>query len=287
MSVNILTDFQGNQLPLANDNLLINGDFQINQRGQTIYTTKNDTIGNWEKVFSFDRWYVYGTSQELSVTVNEDKTITVQNIGNDTGYFIQPLENALELNDYTLSANVVNVSNVKMYFEDLGMSNAIDLVAGYNAMTQNGSPTGAVFLMQANSSVTLKWVKLEQGSIATPLVPRLYAEELYLCKRYCLVLSDKYTLGTVSLANTNTCYCALKHHLRSTPTLTYDGGVVVNQNGQTTTVANITLDNELSDSENLFLYLKCSTGNTFSSIYCGFAYCQDAGRKLIFDSEIK
>lgn len=229
MSVNLLTDFQGNQLPLANDNLLINGDFQINQRGQTIYTTKNDTIGNWEKVFSFDRWYVYGTSQELSVTVNEDKTITVQNIGNDTGYFIQPLENALELNDYTLSANVVNVSNVKMYFEGLGMSNAIDLVAGYNAMTQNGSPTGAVFLMQANSSVTLKWVKLEQGSVATPLIPRLCAEELALCQRY----YETELIDSLGCANFRTCDTArsymdlgawqFKVEKRAIPTISFSG----------------------------------------------------------------
>ena len=32
--------------------------------------------------------------------------------------------------------------------------------------------------------VTIEWAKLELGEVATPYVPRLYAEELQLCKRY-------------------------------------------------------------------------------------------------------
>lgn len=281
MSVNLLTDFQGNQLPLANDNLLINSDFRnpINQRGQTSYTAD----ATYNKVYSVDRWAV---TYRGKVTVN-DGYITVENTNTNPGatqveaYFVQQFENTLN-DDLVLQVKVKSITgDVKVF--------GYALEAGLNVFTSDSSISrgNITFVIGYGASVELEYIKLEYGTVATPLVPRLYAEELYLCKRYCLVLSDKYTLGTVSLANTNTCYCALKHHLRSTPTLTYDGGVVVNQNGQTTTVANITLDNELSDSENLFLYLKCSTGNTFSSIYCGFAYCQDAGRKLIFDSEIK
>ena len=175
-------------------NILINGDFQVWQRGESF----NNTSQNWTKVFTADRWYINGAGGDLSAVKDEDGTITIQNTGSEVGYFIQPFEKALDSNNYTLSAKVTSVSNVKMYFEGIGSSGAIDLIVGDNITTQNGAPTGVVFLLQANSSVTLKWVKLEQGSIATPLVPRLYAEELLLCQRYGYnVLNGSSTYGYV------------------------------------------------------------------------------------------
>ena len=103
-----------------------------------------------------------------------------------------------------------------MYFEGLGMSNAIDLVAGYNAMTQNGSPTGAVFLMQANSSITLKYAKFEPGKIATPYIPRLIAEETMLCQRY-------YYNGyiTLPMMNSYKAWYEFPVTMRATPAVTF------------------------------------------------------------------
>ena len=38
--------------------------------------------------------------------------------------------------------------------------------------------------MVGNASVELYWAKVEQGSVATPFVPKLYDEELSICRRY-------------------------------------------------------------------------------------------------------
>ena len=40
-----------------------------------------------------------------------------------------------------------------------------------------------IMLSVSNNDV-VNWVKLEVGSVATPFIPRLYAEELALCQRY-------------------------------------------------------------------------------------------------------
>ena len=48
----------------------------------------------------------------------------------------------------------------------------------------NVYPFNSNIMIPNGADFTVKWVKLEVGSIATPLVPRPYAEELMLCKRY-------------------------------------------------------------------------------------------------------
>ena len=97
------------------------------------------------------------------------------------------IEETLKEDDYTISCEVVSVTgDVKMWFEgdDDSVYNK-SLVVGVNTYTRKVSPQGATFGLIGNgASVTLKWVKLEKGSIATPFVPRLYAEELAMCQRY-------------------------------------------------------------------------------------------------------
>ena len=159
----------------SNPNLLTNSDFRklVNQRGLTTYAASDD----W--TYCIDRWRTKG----LSVTVN-DGSITVTNNGSSQGSIQQPIGYYFPTGKYTLSCKVVSCSgNVSMGATNT--SNNPKLSVGVNSRTWDNVTIGSVAIaLDANASVTLEWVKLEYGSVATPLVPRAYAEELALCQRY-------------------------------------------------------------------------------------------------------
>ena len=160
-------------------NLLINGDFQVNQ-----YNFTSLTMAGNRKYF-IDRWlHAWGTS---TITKVDDgiKIINTSNSGT-------PIEQCVECNinqtlgkKLTLSASVDGVvysttntlSEVEKVFEseNFGMY--------FRADASKGCIVVRIYALQSKT-ITINWVKLEQGSVATPFVPRLYAEELALCHRY-------------------------------------------------------------------------------------------------------
>lgn len=158
----------------SNPNLLINPDFKINQRGSSTYTTTSDS-----PIYTVDRWMI----TRGRATVNSDKTVTITATGGTTnkeGYYQQRLENAIS-GDYTVSMEVISVSGAVRIAIDGAWQNVKSGLNVFHGITG----TGAVGLQLANgASITLKWVKLEQGSIATPFVAPNPAEELMRCKRY-------------------------------------------------------------------------------------------------------
>lgn len=163
-----LSEYLGTKF--SNPNLLINPDFKINQRGETTYE-----IGS--KSYTVDRWAV----EKGKVTVNSDGTVTATGgTTNEEGYYKQQLENAIS-GDYTVSMEVISISGaVRIAIEGAWQN----IKSGLNVF-HGITGTGAVGLQLANgSSITLKWVKLEQGSIATPFVAPNPAEELAKCRRF-------------------------------------------------------------------------------------------------------
>ena len=165
---------------LSNPNLLINGDFQVWQRGENFESRTNEVY------YVADRWRAYSVK-----ATKVDCGISLQSgqIGeNDhNGSIIQPFENLLEPNTYTISVKVKSVTGVvEVYFEKMP-DNAIVLHDGINTFTLDVTQkivTGITIRLQMGASVEIEWVKLEQGLKATPFIPRLYAEELMLCRRY-------------------------------------------------------------------------------------------------------
>ena len=158
----------------SNPNLLINPNFKINQRGQATYETSGAS-----QIYSVDRWRL----GKGKVTVNSDGTVTVTATGgttNEEGYYQQPLENAIS-GDYTVSMEVVSISGAVRIAIDGAWQNIKSGLNVFHGITG----TGAVGLQLANgASITLKWVKLEQGSIATPFVAPNYIEELMKCRYF-------------------------------------------------------------------------------------------------------
>lgn len=162
----------------SNPNLLINPDFKINQRGATSYEKQG---------YSVDRWKIWN----VTVTPNTNGGITVKNDKyTDTGTFIQILENATE-GDSTLSCYVESVSGtVTMVADD---NSQVILKQGLNVVhTSKSTKIFTIFLNQG-TSVTLKWVKLEQGKVATEFIAPNMAEELIKCCRFYQKLQVMYT----------------------------------------------------------------------------------------------
>lgn len=153
----------------SNPNLLINPDFKINQRGSTSYE---------EQGYSVDRWKIWN----VTVTPNANGGITVKNDKHsDTGTFIQILENAIE-GESTLSCYVESVSGtVTMVADD---NKQVILKQGLNVVHTSNTTKNFIIFLNQGTSITLKWVKLEQGSIVTPFVAPNPAEELTKCYRF-------------------------------------------------------------------------------------------------------
>lgn len=159
----------------SNPNLLINPDFKINQRGATNY----EQLG-----YSVDRWKIWN----VTVTPSANGGITVKSDKyTDTGTFLQYLENATE-GDSTLSCYVTSVSGtVTMVADD---NSQVILKQGLNVVhTSKSTKTFTIFLNRG-TSVTLKWVKLEQGKVATEFIAPNYAEEILKCQRFYVVLES-------------------------------------------------------------------------------------------------
>lgn len=171
----------------SNPNLLINPDFKINQRGATSYEQQG---------YSVDRWKIWN----VTVTPSANVGITVKNDKySDTGTFVQPLENATE-GDSTLSCYVTSVSGtVTMVADD---NSQVVLKQGLNVVHTSKSTKNFTILLNQGTSITLKWVKLEQGKVATEFIAPNIAEELTKCNRFFRVLNVyEGFVGTVSYWN--------------------------------------------------------------------------------------
>lgn len=152
----------------SNPNLLINPDFKINQKGQESYTS-----GGFE--YTVDRWRV--SSAKVSVS---DNGLMIQSTGNSGSWVSQKFEKELE-GVFTLSVKVSNI-NGKAYLTN--PTNRVTITsAGIYSVTLSNLSEFNMFI-EASTSVTIEWAKLEQGSIATPFVAPNYMEELMKCRYF-------------------------------------------------------------------------------------------------------
>ena len=207
-----LANYLGNKF--SNPNLLINPDFKINQRGAISYEQQG---------YSVDRWKIWN----VTVTPSASGGITVKNDKyEDTGTFIQILENATEC-DSTLSCYVTSVSGTVTMVADDGSQ--VILKQGLNVVHTSSSTKNFTIFLNQGTSITLKWVKLEQGSIATSFVEPNISDELDKCLRY----FESGSLDTApGLAIQQTVYIRTYiHPKRSNPTYKFSGSVSFEMNG--------------------------------------------------------
>lgn len=169
----------------SNPNLLINSDFRkpVNQRGASSY--KSDA-GNWSRIYTVDRWNMQNGA---SCTVNTS-SITLKGNASQSGTscFCQIIDGALPADTYTVQVKVKSLSNGGAVSITNSASQQVfssNLKSGLNTFTVSNTTVFFVSIdLGSNSTVELEWIKLEQGSIGTPFVPRLYDEEFLICQRY-------------------------------------------------------------------------------------------------------
>lgn len=186
-----LSNFLGTKF--SNPNLLINPDFKINQRGKSTYSSTGAGA-------TVDRWL--GTNAKT--VVNSDNTVTVSSLSG-TGYFTQHEEN-ISYGKHTYSIYVQAITGTVKAFYKSKNSKDIELGTlkqGLNTFTSVDDGFKSFFLKIAGgSSVTLKYVKVEQGTVATAFIAPNMAEEITKCKRYFQVLNVfEGFVGSVSYWN--------------------------------------------------------------------------------------
>lgn len=160
----------------SNPNLLINPDFRVNQRGSANYTSNGYTV---------DRWKVNNGTVKASLS---GVTVTL----NNKGQFIQQFENTLS-GTYTATIKVTSITGDCVLF--IGQHSLQLNKAGTFSITENGSIAGISLYKSTAGTCTInvEYIKLEQGTVATPFVAPNYATELAKCQRYFMYLPSSMT----------------------------------------------------------------------------------------------
>lgn len=188
----------------SNPNLLINPDFKINQRGKTEYAYQ--TSGATQYVV--DRF----RAVFLNIKTSSDGLILNANGTNEGGgYISQVLENTVKgdtILSLKVSAVVGNIEFGNLNSADDGNKLSVSSDGTY---TVKGSNTKKVIVhLLKGSSCKIEWIKLEQGSIATPFIATNFAEELVKCKRFFYIapkaliaygIDDRLYIGSTEVMN--------------------------------------------------------------------------------------
>lgn len=245
-------------LPQAsNPNLLINGDFQVWQRG-----VRFENLAG----YGVDRWY--STRQipngALTITEKTDDGIKLTATGEGVNYLYYKMEETkkkkLHGQKVTLSfciktaipnqsVGVVKSENGKQ--ENLIIPTPNQFVVYSKTFILDEKQVHDICYFRAEGStkpVELKWVKLELGDKATPFVPRPYGEELALCQRYYekQSLSNNYAVGFLHNETSARIMYKFTTEKRTRPTIRYGTGFRVQVAGGATQLTNIsTLDSDL------------------------------------------
>nr|DAL28517.1 MAG TPA_asm: tail fiber protein [Caudoviricetes sp.] len=206
----------------SNPNLLINPNFKINQRGKAEYTS--DGVVR----YTVDRW------RNLSLNVNASTdgiSLSADSQNNDGGFFAQELERPIDSETlFTLKVDSVTGSIVVSVMDSTSNGNNLNITtSGIYSIGLASQAKKVIIQVTKGSSCKIEWVKLEQGSIATPFVAPNPAEELVKCARFLQIIPEIYF---IPYASTRTAFSSNGQYyqsagglfpveMRTNPTITY------------------------------------------------------------------
>ena len=189
--------------PIGTKNVIINGNFGINQRGVS------GTVTLAAGAYGHDRWKAGASGCTYTfATSNNVTTLTIS-----SGSLIQVIEGLnLFSGTYTLSWT--------------GTAQGKIGAGSYAGSGVTGAATGGTNLNIEFNTGTLSFVQFEQGSVATPFERRPYGTELQLAQRYFF----KWEPGNGNVIGTFQAYsatavigtfCYLPVQMRTAPTVTF------------------------------------------------------------------
>lgn len=267
----INTDVQAQLDNIANPNLLINGDFQVWQRGTN--------FSNIASQYTADRWMIKNSKGNTSIVAKSSASPASEpmqssmrikeTIGNNT-CLRYSFDNALN-GTYTLSFWYYTNVAFNTYISDNGTEKQIVKASAIDTWTRATVTFTATALNYIDivhampvGECYITGVKLEYGAIATRFMPRLYGEELELCGRY---FQYYYRTPIYATSDSGTYYATniqFRPVLRAIPTVTVkeilDGGVAIvsdaTLSNTTSTIYNIT-NIQLSKNIGKYGYITC------------------------------
>lgn len=170
-------------------NLLINGDFRCNQRGQTSYAGVVDGVSN--SLYTVDMWRSMGVNVAIG-----DGFISIAN--RDTVYHtFRQTVTGLADGTYTLSMLVRDVSGYSFMNPNSDDGGSHLILPGYNKMTfeiGSGKHSNVIMLgLNPGSTLQIDWIRLDKGDRARAHVAEPYDVALARCMKYLRVLDVMYT----------------------------------------------------------------------------------------------
>ncbi|BCK01708.1 pyocin knob domain-containing protein [Anaerocolumna chitinilytica] len=212
-------------------NILINGDFQVWQRGTTFALPTNGS-------YSSDRWGIWNYVDSNVKVLKGYKSLRVEEynaVGGANAYtpIYQNVEDYAEYAGKTLtlscnisldagvSAEIAFYDGVSSHFSGSFSSGGTKVVTA--TMASNATQLQIIVTFFRNGiaigkGLNINWVKLEVNDHATPFIPRSYGEELVLCQRYYQIFT------VVDIAQSNgrvTISGVLSPQLRVDPSATF------------------------------------------------------------------
>ena len=188
----------------SNPSLLVNGDFAINQRGQTEYTADGYTLDRW-------RLYRSGTAGAGEISVKKTAAgIKIDNKTNGGIVLYQRIERYTDLfgKEITASAEINGeiLSVTGTPEETTGVQMSVTRNWGsLRYFTNTSTGCGEIeILVSSNMTAEVKWVKLETCPCATAFTPADPALELVRCQRYYQIRSS----GDVNAVDLSPAMCS-------------------------------------------------------------------------------
>lgn len=236
----------------SNPNLLINGDFKVNQRGFTsIEATTSADDGQY---YTVDRWKFIPTSTrfgKVELNSNGGLDFTCYSVAISISQILESADTE-RLKGKTVTATIkvsaiTGNSPLQLWIRDdssWGNYGKINITSTGTYSVTGTIPTdvaGNVLVyisydnFQDQTTASIDWVKLEVGGQSTDFSPRPYAEELAMCQRYFINIPADLTGYSGYTANSGDyaiITVPLPVQMRTVPTITVKNLGYLRLNGQ-------------------------------------------------------
>ena len=211
------------------NSLIINGDFQINQRGQSEYNTTS---------YSLDMWYLnlWNTTGKVTKT-NNGIRITNTSSFDGLGFYQYTNENNSIAKEMTLSLKVDGIVHTISGIPTNSGTTPTIISEKFDANIryyEDNNRYRVYVSVKANSYVDIEYIDLFEGNIAYPHFKEDYALALMRCMRFVQLLNYSISHNAVSNSFANYSTVFLQMPMANIPTIAYK------QQSESTNVSTLT-----------------------------------------------